>query len=164
MSIFPADPEIYLSMKENINRAVCILENIRVFFLQYREWTINGEGTAKLHGLRSSRTEAVTHLGCGDVLLSSLLCPWLLSTSHIVIAWSSGSLQHSHICSVSGCCFMSPSQPRPPLATLDQADHHTLMGHGDPLCGGQRNGWEMQLRERAVGRRVGTAPQCHSGR
>ena len=32
MSIFPADPEIYLGMMANINRAVCILENVRVFY------------------------------------------------------------------------------------------------------------------------------------
>ena len=44
-----------------------------------------------------------------------------------------------------GCFFLSLSQPRPPLSTLDGADHQTIMGHGDLLCAGQRNGWRCSL-------------------
>ena len=57
-----------------------------------------------------------------------------------------------------GCFFLSLSQPRPPLSTLDGADHHTIMGHGDPLCAGQGNGWRCSLEREQW---EGGCAQCH---
>ena len=51
-----ADPEIYLGMMANINRTVCILENVGIFSCNVQIADNLWGGTAKLHGLRSSRT------------------------------------------------------------------------------------------------------------
>lgn len=82
-----ADPEIYLGMMANINRTVCILENVGIFSCNVQIVDNLWGGDSQASWPEKQQGRAVTHLGCGDVFLLSLfLCPWFLSTSHIVIA------------------------------------------------------------------------------
>ena len=91
-----ADPEIYLGMMANINRTVCILENVGIFSCNVQIADNLWGGDSQASGPEKQQGRAVTHLGCDTfgmwgclppVLVSMPLVPQHISYSHCLRQW-----------------------------------------------------------------------------
>lgn len=171
-----ADPEIYLGMMANINRTVCILENVGIFScnVQIADNLWGGDSQAswpeKQQGRAVTHLGCDTHLGCGDVFLPVLtsmpLAPQHISYSDCLRQW-----EPPTVTSAQGLgppllgAFPVPVTAQTSLVHTGWGWPQHRHGTWGPAVLAQRNGWRCSPREGSSGKGGrSTAPRCRSGR
>lgn len=98
-----ADPEIYFGMMANINRTVCILENVGIFSCNVQIVDNLWGGDSQASWPEKQQGRAVTHLGCDTfgmwgclppVLTSMPLAPQHISYSDCLRQWEPPTRSH----------------------------------------------------------------------